>query len=84
MAFENYRVTAMKYFQGLVNQDCLGIARQFYCAANYKYCDPDTGEDELGVCAWLCEKFLQRCPKLKEDYAKYCSNPRTTKCLFET
>lgn len=59
------------------SKDCLAIAREFFCAYSFPYCDSDD-DPERGVCSFLCDIFESRCPD--EDSSVYCDNSENSRC----
>lgn len=70
-----------------LNVDCLGIARYIFCAYANPTCIPanktsgSVGSNQgKGVCKWLCDLWMVRCPSEFELYGTVCSRIEESNC----
>ena len=61
------------------SNDCLAIARDFYCKTSFPKCNDSNGED-LALCEHTCETWKLRCAKEEDNL---CDNPTSEdECTF--
>ena len=79
-AKEMYRRLLFKWYNRVIpskdhpNENCLAISRSLYCAIQFPRCKDSKPENQdMALCAFMCDLMLERCPEEVEDYEAYCS-----------